>query len=295
MVTDARQAGTVTQPAPVSSTAPEQFPATAQVWRQWPGNPVFRATLRWEEGAVDEPTIMWRDNHYEMWYTGGTGANCSLGYAESNDGIHWHKYGRPILRDACHNEVAKTPWGYDIYTVDANGDLDFSTSRDGIHIVRHGVAMKPTGVKAISNSYEWHDRAGWHLLYEALMPDFEWQIGLAGGTRGHWTKTHPLPIGLPTGSANTFGGPWLDGHCLYFHGTRANILPTDIYVRCTRDFAHWGPPRLAVSRSQPWEVDQVADPSIARAPGRKALMAFSGMNNSVKPLFGAIGIAWLQP
>jgi hypothetical protein len=88
------------------------------------------------------------------------------------------------------------------------------------------------------------------------------------------------------------GGPWIDGNCLYFHATTVrHVLPTDIYRRCG-SLQHPGKPELVVGRTQSWEVDQVADATIARAPGHRPLMLFSGLDN-MRP-YAAIGAAWLR-
>ncbi len=46
----------------------------------------------WEIKGVGNPTVIYNDGKYQMWYTGwGFGTPWKLGYAESTDGITWNK------------------------------------------------------------------------------------------------------------------------------------------------------------------------------------------------------------
>ncbi|MFN7954343.1 MAG: hypothetical protein U0610_21635 [bacterium] len=50
----------------------------------------------WEAGAVGAPTVLAQDGHYRMWFEGGRYAG--IGYAESNDGLHWtRRSANPVL------------------------------------------------------------------------------------------------------------------------------------------------------------------------------------------------------
>lgn len=61
----------------------------------------------WECSEVSRPTIIHKDGIYHMWYTGhkwcGRHSTSVIGYATSEDGIHWHKYGKPVM-------VCTQPW-----------------------------------------------------------------------------------------------------------------------------------------------------------------------------------------
>ncbi len=67
------------------------------VWK--PGNggaPVLWADADWEDGEVGGPSVMHTGDGWRMWYAGGGGAG--IGYAESDDGRQWTKYGEnPVL------------------------------------------------------------------------------------------------------------------------------------------------------------------------------------------------------
>ena len=54
--------------------------------------PVLISDHYWEKTAVMNPCVLYEDGKYKMWYAGGeTYEPNALGYAESDDGIHWTK------------------------------------------------------------------------------------------------------------------------------------------------------------------------------------------------------------
>ena len=55
----------------------------------------------WECSEVSRPTLIHKDGIYHMWYTGhkwcGRYSTSVICYATSTDGLHWHKYGEPVM------------------------------------------------------------------------------------------------------------------------------------------------------------------------------------------------------
>jgi len=77
-------------------------------WTKFALNPVLDAGVpgTWEDGGVDDPTVIKDDGIYMLWYTGvsfpaplGTEEGVTgIGYAFSDDGISWTKYSEnPVL------------------------------------------------------------------------------------------------------------------------------------------------------------------------------------------------------
>ncbi|HXJ59687.1 MAG TPA: hypothetical protein VNU68_23840 [Verrucomicrobiae bacterium] len=61
---------------------------TVEQVRKFPGNPVLWPTENWEPPkAIVYGTILRDEGKFKMWYLSGAG----IGYAESDDGIRWHK------------------------------------------------------------------------------------------------------------------------------------------------------------------------------------------------------------
>lgn len=58
----------------------------------------------WEGMEVNRPTVVKKDGKYHMWYTGQMFAlenqlsRSCIGYACSEDGIHWKRYGKPVIQ-----------------------------------------------------------------------------------------------------------------------------------------------------------------------------------------------------
>ena len=108
----------------------------------------------WDAFNVVKPRVLFDGKHYHMWYTGGTNHVPSIrrvGYATSDDGIHWKKYpanpvfdvGEPgswddrwVMVDYVNfNGSYYEMWylGYDFI----QGEIGYATSPDGIHWIKY--------------------------------------------------------------------------------------------------------------------------------------------------------------
>lgn len=57
--------------------------------------PVLRPDVEWEQTSTMNPCVIWNEtmNRYQMWYSAGAQFEPkAIGYAESEDGLHWEKY-----------------------------------------------------------------------------------------------------------------------------------------------------------------------------------------------------------
>lgn len=175
----------------------------------------------WEED-VNRPVVVRQAGRYHMWYTGQTADHSSLGYATSDDGLHWQRQSsQPCL-------VADQPWekmavmcphvlydepaglfrmwysGGEQYEPDAIG---YATSRDGLHWDKH--STNPIFRADPRHAWEQHKvtacqvvvHEGWHLMFYVGFEDVDHaRIGLARSRDGvtHW-EWHPAnPILAPT-------------------------------------------------------------------------------------------------
>ena len=95
---------------------PWQTVPAEQVWQRR-GQPVLSTTLTtqdWSRVMLYMPGVIRADGIYKMWYVGTSGpprpANCHLGYATSQDGIHWEEYpDNPIITDEALQDAGG--WG----------------------------------------------------------------------------------------------------------------------------------------------------------------------------------------
>lgn len=273
-------------------------PASA-AWRQHPG-PIVTPTQPWEGTAVYEPAVLHEHGRYRMWYTGGWAGAASTGYATSRDGIHWRKHGRVIGHGAsgvpgftARNDVVRDGHRLIMFFVtgvwDGEQRYHAATSRDGIHWHDHGPIMAQGGWDAEQAGNLSAIRRGgrWRLLYEAATAaPRTWAVGLAPPSATPFRFANaPAPltgIGWP---GACYGGPNFAAGTLYYHACPAgqDYTPTDIY-RARGRFGSWARGPRILTRSQGWEVDQVADPCRV---GR--LLFFDGDDNMREA--AAIGVA----
>jgi len=70
------------------------------VWEKHPDNPVLDlgASGTWDDANIANPTVLFDDVEYQMWYAGNDGSNWKIGYATSVDSIVWKKHpDNPVL------------------------------------------------------------------------------------------------------------------------------------------------------------------------------------------------------
>ena len=64
------------------------------------GEPIIGPGDSWEGQFVFAPEVLFDGLWYRMWYGGGNASSHSIGYAVSNDGIEWTRYGgNPVIGD----------------------------------------------------------------------------------------------------------------------------------------------------------------------------------------------------
>lgn len=286
---------------------------TATLFMQHPG-PVLTPTQPWEDQAVAEPTVLYEKGVYRMWYTGGYSGHNALGYATSRDGITWSKYaGNPVLGEGGsglpgnaahfsvmrHGKILYAFFNADDTSYGRNDDLYVATSTDGKHWVPYAepVLGNADWHNDNCNTFVWADGKGWHMLVESMNRQTGfWMTGLANGaTPFHFTAEATPLMSLQLSGTGMFGGPWLErtanGWKIYYHAsTTGQNFPTDVYEADSTDLHTWTPNVIPlVRREQPWEYDQVADPSLANG-----LLFFDGLDNTDLVRFkSSIGVATL--
>lgn len=259
--------------------------------------PVLSPTQSWEAAACQEPFVLYEDNLFKMWYTGGF-ANPAIGYATSSTGEPgtWVKHDGPILGHgvggamgiACHHGVVKHDGIYYLYYVDSVGPESISmyvaTSPDGITFTAKGPAVLPYNAaldSAHANPFLWVEDGLWHMLYESRAAG-NWKLfhATARHPLGPWVRDTRGWINsiLINGSASS---PWVIKNNGRYHAwIHANAnLPTHIYHVHSADLWNWtntGP--AVLTNTLPFEVDQVADPSLVEVGGI-TFMFYDALNN----------------
>jgi len=124
-------------------------------WQRCSYNPVLDVGPpgEWDSEGVSGPTVLIKDNAFQMWYTGYDGEHLRIGYATSSDGISWQKSSyNPVLDVGTSGEwddegVSKATVLYhqdqEIYRMwyagydGSNVRIGYATSSDGISWSKH--------------------------------------------------------------------------------------------------------------------------------------------------------------
>ena len=168
-------------------------------------NSVFTGTGTdtWDRNIRERGYILKEDGLYKMWYTGYNGGGDAvkyLGYATSEDGIHWTRYpGNPIF-DGCWTEDVFVVHHEGMYYMVAEGENDIAhmlTSKDGIQWERAGNLdiRKTNGEPIEPGPYGtptlWIENGQWYLFYERN----DQAIWLATSTDHQvWTNVQDDPV-----------------------------------------------------------------------------------------------------
>ena len=182
------------------------------VWEKYAANPVLTVgeAGSWDEQYVWAPAVLHYSSTWEMWYVGYSGATGSqIGYATSQDGVNWVKYGgNPVLSasffDAWESSGLISPhvlyengryhmW----YSNNPHGYIGYAVSSDGIHWERYpeNPLIEPSGgddencgmVNYVSPSILHLDQ--YHMWYQAG------QL-CRGDTGGYWIVHSTSPDGI---------------------------------------------------------------------------------------------------
>ena len=126
---------------PVVTKSEIGFPEELVNWEPRHGNPVFTAAGagHWDDKIRERGWILREGDKYRMWYTGYDGKRDDiklLGYATSNDGIHWDRSPKnPLVRDHWVEDMMVVRKGGKYYMF-AEGEHDnhavMLTSPDGL-------------------------------------------------------------------------------------------------------------------------------------------------------------------
>jgi len=68
------------------------------VWTKYPKNPILTSG-DWDSPRFYPGPVIFDGSTYQMWYFGGGSNSQKIGYATSEDGKQWVKYGPPVLRE----------------------------------------------------------------------------------------------------------------------------------------------------------------------------------------------------
>ena len=197
-------------------------PTLAQIeWVRSPRNPVLDIgeAETWDSGGVRDPSVLFKDGVFEMWYTGGGPGFTDLGEvgrALSIDGASWRKdKDNPVLKKggsgAWDALGLLTPYVlfdegiYKMWYTGAGMDgvvaIGYATSTDGVHWTKFegNPLIKPGEFNtwdgfAVLSPVVIREQDRYKMWYVGLVPS-RWQIGYATSPDGiRWTKFEDNPV-----------------------------------------------------------------------------------------------------
>lgn len=240
------------------------------IWTKYESNPVITRTERWEERAVCEPSVLFENGIFKMWYMGcrqSSGHDASLGYATSKDGFVWKKYpGNPILSDPkeaiIRTTVIKHKNTYYLFASnyswnDAAGVISRWTSKDGLTWTDKVAVLHPTKEEGQHDNTAVivDDDGTWRMIFATNGRGGP--MGYAYSSNGiNWTK-HP---GNPVLRDFYGGDPFLkkinDKYFLWY--SRAHNGNLRIHCSWSTDLINWTGihHNPQINFTQPWERGQ---------------------------------------
>ena len=222
-------------------------------------NPVFSGSGKnsWDNQIRERGYIIHEDSLYKLWYTGYQGADSVtkyLGYATSNDGIHWLRYSNnPIFpgkwtEDMC---VLKQGGTYYMFAEGRNDVAHALISSDGIHWHEQGdLVIHTTDGKKIPGPYGtptvWLENGIWYLFYERN----DEAIWLARSTdRQVWTNVQDEPVIKPGPDVYDRGAvaanqvvKYKGKYYIYYHASSDPMVSSTAWssnVAVSTDLVHW--------------------------------------------------------
>ncbi len=177
----------------------------------------------WECSEVSRPTLIHKDGIYHMWYTGhkwcGRYSTSVICYATSTDGLHWHKYGEPVMlcTQPWEREMIWCPhviweeeekkykmWYSGGATPKAEADaIGYAESVDGIHWSKHphNPIFKPDPeihweMYKVSACFVWKQDDWYYMTYLGSDSDMRAANGMARSRDGitNWQRHPDNPV-----------------------------------------------------------------------------------------------------
>ncbi len=253
-------------------------------WVKNPGNPVFDIDpYSWDRYAVETVTVLRDETEgmaaYKMWYSGRTkdkpgDPGYDIGYAFSSDGIHWTRYGPPVLERGGLEQwdnyflegptVIKDNGAYGMWYagMDAvsNGQpsdgkvcIGYASSQDGIHWVKNS---QPVLLPGNTSSWDFktvqdpcvikYDNV-YYMWFGGKTSDYSnygQQTGFARSLDGvNWEKSPANPV-IKRGSPGQWDAVTASYGSVLFDGTKLEIW----YTGMNRDY---DPP---ISVPEYWDI-----------------------------------------
>jgi predicted GH43/DUF377 family glycosyl hydrolase len=167
----------------------------------------------WDDFAIQWPSVLKRNEQYEMWYSGNDGSTWCIGFATSSDGFNWTKHpDNPVLQpgpltwDDSNVFAPSVLWDGSMYKMwytghdGSNWRIGHATSLDGLNWTKN--ANNPVLVASASGWDDFNVHEAWVIQHEGIYKmwysgtdSFGEDIGYATSIDGvSWIKYAGNPV-----------------------------------------------------------------------------------------------------
>lgn len=287
-------------------TSLEAFNYQATLAAMWPGN--FTAPVWVRQGIVvadaGEPSVLYESGCLlvpspcvKMW--SGTDTVPKVYYQESQDGVHFVKYGSPLVSGVARNSILHDGSVYKLYVspFPSQTQIDLYTSADGMTnftLDTPGVITTSSGqwdASNVCNSWVIQDGSTYRMIYDGQGPTGGFYFGTATSTDSrNWTK------GARLSTVVGGGGPALfkigSAYQVWVQSCKGGFLPCDINRFYSTDWTTWtevAPLTSVFARASPDEgpppstVGQASDVSLVEIKGRTFMYYSALVNGNTGP------------
>ena len=263
-------------------------------WNIYGGNPVLPVggSGDWDEMESDAPAVINDGGTYKMWYHGcdASYSTCSIGYAESPDGINWTKYtANPVLTgtvgawdegQVLWPAVIKNGGTYKMWYV-SGGAIGLATSTDGI------LWTKEAGNPVLTDGWDGGGAGAQMVMLEGSTYKMWFRSG-QGATRGigYATSTDGISWDMYAGNPVLLpGAPGLKITVNYAHEWVVAQTAPDIPITITVAGKNWITGMTDVNGEfRSWEWAWHDPQPLDIAPGDIVAAVAAGLTTDVNPV-----------
>jgi hypothetical protein len=269
---------------------------------KYASNPVMTTNYPAQEDAVYEPTVLYANNQWMMYFSSGT-VSSSCWLATSPDTTNWTlPFNHPIVGSGYGGVTSSPPVAsrnsvflhtngvFYMYTAEGTGGgplkgIQLHTSTDGTNFTKYGNIMNPAlsgWDDDLASADVWVETSPsgvetWKMIFDSLDTAVNtWQLGLAWApaATGVWQKSASNPLAsLRIGSGNAmYGHPSIhkigEKYHMWLHCSKdSNIAQSFVYHAYSYDLTNWtyttGVNAPVLGPTAAWEGSGNADQQLA--------------------------------
>lgn len=267
---------------------------------KYSGNPVLNvSSSNWDSSYVWQPSVIYDNTEFKMYYTGFNGSRFQIGLATSSDGLTWTKSpSNPVLsrlsvdnRDTHDPSVIYLNNSYEMWHASSlNGGLSNfqiyrATSLNGTSWTNDpfGPVLQPSqswDTEGLSSPFVLKSESSYKMWYSALKSGF-WRIGYATSSDGvNWTPYAGNPIiDLSASGKHADGASVIyngSSYELFFHGVDGDLS----YTTSSDGITNWSTPvKVLLKNAGTFDALGMAGPSALRLPNGTTLLYYGGVGS----------------